>query len=211
MGFDLNLIALRIPALLIALTVHEYAHARVAYSFGDTTAKDSGRLTLNPLKHLDPIGTVMLILAGIGWAKPVPINPYRFRDYRSGLLWVSFAGPLSNFILGFLSLALFYFLISNAGLPTNSFVMNLILIHTNLNIILGVFNLIPIPPLDGSKVLVSLAPKTFAGVYRQLEQYGFIIFIILIFTGALWRIIRPVSDLIIELMTNIIFLIPGLI
>src|SRR5690554_5439228 len=99
MSFDLYLYALRIPALLVAITVHEYAHARVAHGFGDTTARDMGRMTLNPLKHLDPIGTLMLIVAGIGWAKPVPINPYRFRDYRGGLLWVSFAGPLSNFTL----------------------------------------------------------------------------------------------------------------
>ncbi|MGB4214826.1 MAG: site-2 protease family protein, partial [Dethiobacteria bacterium] len=105
----------RLPALLLAITVHEYAHGRVAYHFGDATAKWHGRLTLNPLRHLDPIGTITLLLFGFGWAKPVPVNPYNFRDYRSGMLWVSFAGPLANFALAFISM-IFIFLPLRLGL-----------------------------------------------------------------------------------------------
>jgi len=148
LGLDPVVIALRIPALLIAITVHEFAHARMAYYFGDSTAKIQGRMNLNPINHLDPIGTIMILLVGFGWAKPVPINPYNFNHYRKGLRWVSFAGPMVNFALGFLSLLLLNLLVG-AGLQSGLF-LQFVVVLMQLNILLAIFNLIPIPPLAGS-------------------------------------------------------------
>jgi Zn-dependent protease len=204
---DLITIVLRIPALLIAITFHEFAHARMAYHFGDSTAKDYGRMSLNPLKHLDPIGTLMILLVGFGWAKPVPINPYRFRSYRSGMLWVSFAGPLANFLLAFVSLFLFYAL---AGLNVGaSIVYQLVSIVVQLNILLGVFNLIPIPPLDGSKILTALAPRSMAGFFRQIEPYAPILLLFLIMFRVFDLIIIPVFNIIFNLFNSIVLFFTG--
>jgi len=208
-NLDPVIIALRIPALLIAITVHEYAHARVAYAFGDATAKYHGRMNLNPINHLDPIGTLMIILVGFGWAKPVPINPYNFHHYRAGLRWVSLAGPLSNFALGFVSLFVLRLLLaSGAGAPVLMFDFFQVMVH--LNILLGVFNLIPVPPLDGSKILISLAPDSFLDIYQRIEGYAPIILLMLIITGASGAIITPVFYLIISMFDTLIRLIPGL-
>ncbi len=208
-GLTAEMIAYRIPALLIAITVHEFAHARMAYHFGDATAKAHGRMNLNPLNHLDPIGTLMILIVGFGWAKPVPINPYNFSNYRSGLRWVSLAGPLSNFVLGFVSLLVLNLM---AGSPFSSpdLVIRFIVVMVQLNILLGVFNLIPIPPLDGSKILISLAPDSFMGFYQQIERYAPIILILLIMTGGLGAILGPIYLLVIEFFNAIIRLIPGL-
>jgi Zn-dependent protease len=170
LGLDPVVIALRIPALLIAITIHEFAHARMAYHFGDTTAKMQGRMNLNPLSHLDPIGTIMILLVGFGWAKPVPINPYNFNQYRKGLRWVSFAGPMVNFMLGFASLIIITVLFKS-GL-TGGLFLQFMMVLLQLNILLGIFNLIPIPPLDGSKILMSFLPDSSLGLYRQIEQYA---------------------------------------
>ncbi len=207
-NLDPYLMALRIPALLIAITVHEFAHARVAYAYGDATAKAHGRMNLNPINHLDPIGTLMIILVGFGWAKPVPINPLNFSNYRGGLRWVSLAGPLSNFALGFVSLLLLRLMLGAPAIP--ELVIRFMAVMVQLNILLGVFNLIPIPPLDGSKILVSLAPDSFLGFYQQIERYAPIILLVLIFTRALFVIITPVYNLILSFFNAIIQLIPGL-
>ncbi len=207
LGLDPIVIALRIPALLIAITFHEFAHARIAYYFGDSTAKRQGRMNLNPLSHLDPIGTIMILLVGFGWAKPVPINPYNFSQYRKGLRWVSFAGPLINFILGFLSLLLFTILV-NSGL-TGGLFLQFIMVLVQLNILLGIFNLIPIPPLDGSKILMSYLPDSYLGFYRTIEQYAPLILLGLIVTRALGVIIFPLYSLIINLVSTICGLVPG--
>lgn len=208
-GLDPVVIALRIPILLIVITVHEFAHARMAYHFGDATAHSQGRMNLNPISHLDPIGSLMILLVGFGWAKPVPINPYRFNDYRSGLRWVSFAGPLSNLVLAFVCLLAFTYLaslglISFGSLPFQFFQQLII-----INIYLALFNLVPIPPLDGSKILMSFLPDSHLGIYQQLERYGPIILLMFIFLGAFRIIIFPLANYILQFYSFIISFLPG--
>lgn len=214
-GLDPVTIALRIPVLLIVITVHEFAHARMAFHFGDETAYRQGRMNLNPINHLDPIGSLMILLVGFGWAKPVPINPINFNQYRSGLRWVSFAGPMSNLIFGFISLLVFRILL-NAGLLTFGgleyanlafdFFQQLIMI----NIYLALFNLLPIPPLDGSKILMSFLSDANLGIYRQLERYAPLILLGLIITGILGQIIFPLARFVLMIYEAIIQFIPGL-
>ncbi len=209
-GQDPITIILRIPVLLIVITVHEFAHARMAYHFGDATAERHGRMNLNPINHLDPIGSLMILLVGFGWAKPVPINPINFNRYRSGLRWVSFAGPLSNLILGFVAMLLFVFmanfgLIGPGGL-LHSFMQQLIMI----NVFLAIFNLFPIPPLDGSKILMSFLSDANLELYNQIERYAPLILLALIFTGVFRMILFPVADAVFVFYSWIISLIPGL-
>ena len=153
-----------IPVLLISLTIHELSHGYTAYRLGDMTAKDQGRLTLNPLKHLDPIGTIMLFVARIGWAKPVPVNPFFFRDRKKGMMLVSIAGPLSNLVLAFMGIFLYQLsFITMYGLIVrgNNIVTYWLLflsLFFSVNLNLAIFNLLPIPPLDGSKVLSGVLP-----------------------------------------------------
>lgn len=196
--------------MLIVITIHEFAHARMAYYFGDATAKMQGRMNLNPINHLDPIGSIMILLVGFGWAKPVPINPYNFNHYRKGLRWVSFAGPLSNFIFGFICLLVLAILI-NGGLISFDglffmFMLQLILI----NIYLAIFNLLPVPPLDGSKILISFLADVHLRVYQQIERYAPLILIGLLLTGILWAIIGPVFRLVVNLYILVIGFLPGL-
>ena len=187
-GFDADMI-FRIPALLIALTVHEYAHARAAVTLGDPTPRFMGRLTLNPVSHLDPIGLLMLWLAQFGWAKPVPINPGNFTDYRRGMLLVSLAGPVSNMLLALLT-AFVIAILAKLQLLHGDWVKVLWLLYS-YNIILAVFNLIPIPPLDGSKILASILPARQGEIFDRMEQYGSFILIALVFTGVIGTIIYP--------------------
>jgi len=205
---DPILIALRIPALLIAVSFHEFAHARVAYYFGDSTAKRQGRMNLNPINHLDPIGTIMILLVGFGWAKPVPINPYNFNNYRRGIRWVSFAGPLSNLLLAFLSLFIYYSL-AKYGIGGGLF-DQFMEVLVRLNVFLAIFNMIPIPPLDGSKILMSFLPAAYLHIYRQIEQYAPIILIILIVTRAFGVILYPLANAILRFYNFIIFAILGI-
>ncbi len=196
------------PALLLAITIHEYAHGRVAYHFGDPTAKYQGRLSLNPLRHLDPLGTAALLLFGFGWAKPVPINPYNFRDFRSGMLWVSLAGPLANFALALVSLFLL-FLPARLGFywPGYAQFVNILVIY---NVLLGVFNLIPIPPLDGSKILAALLPEGAAALLRQIEPYAPVLLMVLIFSGAVRWLVWPLYSAIRQGMQAVVLLLLGL-
>ncbi|MBP2653528.1 MAG: Peptidase family [Firmicutes bacterium] len=180
----------QIPALLIALTVHEYGHARVAVSLGDPTPRAAGRLTLNPIPHLDAIGLLMLWLAHFGWAKPVPVNPYNLRNGKRGMMLVSFAGPGFNFITAFIC-AVGYSFLSNMHILTIE-VAKVIQWTYIFNLALAVFNLIPLPPLDGSKIVSEFLPVRQANAYEKIATYGPIILIVLVYIGVVGAIINPI-------------------
>jgi Zn-dependent protease len=173
-----------VPAALICVPVHEYAHGYVAWKLGDPTAKQSGRLTLNPLRHFDPVGVVLLILFGFGWARPVPVDTRYFKNPKRDMAITSLAGPLSNFVLAFLMLVL---LSASIRIFSYSafvqFLINLMLNIALLSIGLGVFNLLPIPPLDGSKILFSFLPERIYYTILRYERYGMIIMIAIIYLG----------------------------
>lgn len=185
----------------LGITCHEVAHGYVSYLLGDPTAKNAGRLTLNPLKHLDPLGTLTLIVTQlIGWAKPVPINPSYYKDYRQGILYVSLAGPMANFLVMLFFAVILKTLIifsHNPAAASSEFVLrpmiNIAVAGVFINAILGTFNLLPIPPLDGSKVLACLLPGHLAVRFMQLERYGFIILLVMAVTGVLGKILSPVA------------------
>lgn len=185
-------LCLLIPTVIVALTMHEYAHARVACWQGDKTSYELGRLTLNPLKHLDPIGAVCLLFFRFGWAKPVPVNPYRFKRPRLGLALTSVAGPIMNLILAFIG-AFFYVLSARIYLtvPMNQFASNIIyawVLFNNyfslININLAIFNLLPIPPLDGSKVLFSVLPQSTVEKIQRYQMYISIAFLAILFLDS---------------------------
>lgn len=177
-----------IPVILVSLTFHEYAHALVSYKLGDPTPKDHGRLTLNPLKHLDILGTLMMFIARLGWAKPVPINPLYYKDRKKGTILVSIAGPLSNVILAFIAAIPLYY-IKEKYRTTNFFylpneimvvVYRILLLFYSVNIGLAAFNIIPVPPLDGSKVLTGLMPAEQYYRFMHYEKQISIVFMLLV-------------------------------
>jgi len=186
-GYDLGsfflMMLYRVPAIMIAIAVHESAHAYSAYRLGDPTARNLGRVTMNPLKHLDVAGTIMLLLVGFGWAKPVPVNPRNFRNPRKDDIIVSLAGVVANLVTAFVFLGIWYFFIYTIGFANNilnNFMSAIVLI----NIYLAIFNLIPIPPLDGYHVLKSAVRIKNPKFFWVFERYGFLILIVLLFTGA---------------------------
>ena len=178
--------------LLFSVIIHEVAHGWVAYRMGDPTAKWSGRLTLNPLRHLDPIGTLMLFLAGFGWAKPVPVNFNNISDRRKGLIFVSSAGIVANILFAFFAL-LFFRLFSPS---TSGVAVILVYYVAQINITLAALNLIPIPPLDGSKILMGIASERTRYFLARLEPYGFFIIIGLLYLGFLDPLIRFIGGII---------------
>ena len=184
-----------LPGLLLALVLHEYAHARVAVAMGDFTPKLTGRLTLNPIAHIDPIGLIMLLVVHFGWAKPVMVNPRNFKDMKKGNILVALAGPMANFVIAFIAMfviALMYKIDIQMTLGAYK-VIKLIALY---NIYFGIFNLIPIPPLDGSKILLEFLPREYAYKYMALERYSFIILIVIIMTPVLSGILMPLANLI---------------
>ncbi len=190
LGIDFMDLLYRIPAVFIGFSFHEFAHGMAAYYMGDDTAKASGRLTLDPAAHIDPMGLLMLIIFRFGWAKPVPINPANFKNRKKGMILVSLAGPLMNFLIATIVLFLYGFIYLKFGIQNIVFDK----IMTNIyfiNIGLGVFNLIPIPPLDGSKILASALPSRIEYKFYQYEQYSYILLLILIFTNTINYILSP--------------------
>lgn len=173
-----------VPGLLLCLSLHEAAHGYTAYRLGDPTAKNAGRLTLDPLKHLDPVGTICLLFFHVGWAKPVPVNTRYFKNPRRDTALVSLAGPVSNFLLAAVLLFVRQFLIFSSVMPV--YVLGLMVHYAAImSIGLGVFNLIPVPPLDGSKILFSFLPWQQAVKYAKYEQYIQFGLLVLLFVGVL--------------------------
>jgi len=192
------------PLLLISLTVHEFSHGFVAWLCGDPTPKYAGRLTLNPLKHLDLLGTLTLFLTqAIGWAKPVPINPNYFRNPWRDMALVAVAGPLSNLILALLFALTLQSLEALSSSPSVSSFQKMLYLGARVNLALSIFNLLPIPPLDGSKVIVKYLPREYRYNYLRLEMIGFLIILFLALTGILHLIINPILSL---LMNFILYL-----
>ena len=200
---------LQVVVLLFSVIVHEVAHGYVAYRRGDDTAKILGRLTLNPVPHIDLFGSIvlplMLLLVNapvFGWAKPVPINPLKLNNPKKDMIWVSLAGCAANFALAVIA-GIGMFLIKNFVTAETSvfvsvyYILNIMLV---INVILPLFNLIPVPPLDGSRVVFLLLPKDAAAKYARIEPYGFIIIFALLATGILWKIIAPIAYLLINIL-----------
>ncbi|KIL49697.1 site-2 protease family protein [Jeotgalibacillus soli] len=176
--------------LIIAFTLHEYAHAYVAYKFGDPTAKNQGRLTFNPIKHLDPIGTILILIIGFGWARPVPVNRFYFKRPRLAGVLVSIAGPLTNLVLAFIAQGLYMGLVIG-GVELPPFAIGLLNTMVYLNILLFIFNLIPLPPLDGYRIIADLVPNNVRPKLTQYEPYGGIIFLIIAITPLSQYTISP--------------------
>lgn len=189
---DISMIVLEIPAFLFAIVFHEAAHAWMALRFGDTTARDLGRLTLNPVPHIDPMGTIFMPLicacfssVMFGWAKPVPINASNFQaaKIRKAIFWSSFAGPLANLILVVVGAFFLAFLATHAqGLSLGPQISRFLVYFIQINIILAVFNLVPLPPLDGSRMVGSFLTYPQLVRYEAIGRYSFFIFLVLIFT-----------------------------
>ena len=198
-NINLQDIIIRTIAVLVAIIPHEMAHGYAAYLCGDETAKNDGRLSLNPLHHLDPIGTICLIFFKFGWAKPVMINPNNFRDRKKGTFFVSIAGVLTNFILAIIAVIIMKYI------RLSDFVFELFMNIFWFNIILGVFNLIPIPPLDGSKLLFSFLPPKYEYYLIKYEKYGYILLLLLIMTDNLDKILIPMVNFMINMIGKIVW------
>ena len=211
--FNIQQILIRILVLTLSLSVHEYAHARMAYHLGDDTAARQGRLTLNPLKHIDPLGAVAFVIAGFGWAKPVPVNPVNFdrnkvKTMRSGMMRVAIAGPISNLIISFIAnfiYQLLNFILVAFKVQINSsvsgivqLVFTILIVFYSANISLALFNMLPIPPLDGSRVLGAFLSESAYYKYMSIQRYSMIIlFALIVFGGGiLGRVISFVMILI---------------
>ncbi|HYN53582.1 MAG TPA: site-2 protease family protein [Methylotenera sp.] len=195
--------------VIFAITVHEAAHGYVAKYFGDMTAYNEGRISLNPIKHIDPFGTILLpaltiMLGGIlfGWAKPVPVNFANLRNPKKDMLWVAAAGPVSNFIM-----AIFWVLVIRFAINApESIAYPLSMMGkagVSINIVLMVLNLLPLPPLDGGRIAVSLLPNDLGRKFSQLERYGFVILIVLLFTGVLSKILEPFINAVYSLIISL--------
>ena len=179
-----NILLSIIPAL-ICITLHELSHGFVAYKLGDTTAKDAGRLTLNPIKHLDIMGILMMVVFHFGWAKPVPVNMYRFKNPKQGMAITAVAGPLMNVLITIVFLFLYGLLFRPLG--QENLVLEMIYLTAYLSISFAIFNIIPISPLDGSKVLFSVLPSERYDQLMRYERYGMILLLVLVSSGIFGR------------------------
>jgi len=211
--FDLKETLLMLPAILFGFTIHEFWHAYSATRFGDDTPARQGRLTLNPLTHIDPIGFAMIVFAGFGWAKPVQVNPQAFRNPRRDDLLVSLAGPLSNFVTAIIFALIIKALFTSAGqiftiAEYGDYIFRMLEYFVWINLILFVFNLLPIPPLDGSRILFSLLPERFSNFKEQFYRVGGTLLLILIIFSSMsnydllpiGRITQTLFDTLFELL-----------
>ena len=188
-----------LPGLFIAIIFHEVAHGYTAYKLGDPTAKQAGRLTLNPIAHIDPIGFLSMLIFRFGWAKPVPINSMYFKNRKIDTILVSIAGPISNFII-----AIIAGLIVSSGVIKNNIIIEMLIITLWYNIMLGVFNLLPFPPLDGSKILASLLPTKYEYMFYKYEKPLHLILIFLIITNSIDKMLSPLINMSLNLILRII-------
>lgn len=188
-----------LPGLFVAIIFHELAHGYTAYKLGDPTAKQAGRLTLNPIAHIDPIGFLSMLIFRFGWAKPVPINSRYFKNRKIDTILVSIAGPISNFII-----AIIAGLIVTSGVIKNNVILEMIIITLWYNIMLGVFNLLPFPPLDGSKILASILPTKYEYMFYKYERPLHLILIILIISNTIDKILSPLINMSLNLILRII-------
>jgi len=202
MGLSVATIVLWVVPVVFAITLHEAAHGYVARHFGDRTAEALGRITLNPLRHIDPVGTVlvpaMLFLAAgpqyvFGWAKPVPVNFGNLRHPKRDMLWVAGAGPFANFAMAFGWMLLLKLTMADGAWPSDG-LARMSQIGVSVNLVLMALNLLPIPPLDGGRIAVSVLPGRAAAAWARLEPYGFFVIVALMFTHVLGDLIRPVRD-----------------
>ncbi len=206
MDLNFKLIIIQAPVILLALTVHEYCHGWVANYLGDDTAMRQGRLTLNPIVHLDVIGTILMFIVGFGWAKPVPVNPHNFEDPRKGMLLVALAGPAANLLMAICAGLILRYIVPSlltseqaiSGIYSTSLVI--IILSLQYGVALAIFNMIPIPPLDGSRVLYGLLPEKQAYAYSRFEPYGMLILVGLfifggrVFTYILWYPVSVIAE-----------------
>jgi len=194
-----------VPTALLSLTFHEFSHGWMAYKLGDPTAKEAGRLSLNPLVHLDPLGTIAMLLLRFGWAKPVPVNPMYFKNRKRDMAITAAAGPVSNLLLAFICLFFFYITVFfwPQGKPSNM-LQTFFIIMVSLNVGLAVFNLLPISPLDGSKILYAVLPNSTYFKIMRYERYFMPVLFILLWTGLLSGPISWLRDLVISGMQAVI-------
>lgn len=190
-------VLIRVAVVLLAISVHELSHGFAAYKMGDPTAKYDGRLSLNPLHHIDPIGALCIFLFGFGWAKPVMVNPNYFKNLKRGTVVTALAGPLSNFITAFLGMLL---MVHVLPLFPNMYFYTFLLYFISINVGLGVFNLIPIPPLDGSKIFLSLLPRKIYYEIMRYERYGFLILVLALYLGVLDPILNFFNGIILNIL-----------
>jgi len=190
-------IAILAPPFLLALTFHEFCHGYVAWKLGDPTAQEQGRLTMNPLKHLDPLGVLAFIIMKIGWAKPIPVNPGYFKNPLRDMMWVGLAGPGANFLLAVVSAIAVKGLMAATGIIPEYLlwpVLNMAAASVWINLMLGFFNLIPIPPLDGSRILSGFLPAEGVLFMRKMEPFGFIILLLLFYLGVISKLMMPMLN-----------------
>lgn len=203
---SLEQMILGVPAILLAIAFHELGHAYVAYKLGDPTPKYQGRLTLNPLAHLDPLGAIMLLVFKVGWARPVIINPQYFKNRKRDTVLVSLAGPLANVLLGWIFYNLLRFipsLVSSISVARSLYLFLLINVQVNLG--LAAFNFLPIPPLDGSKILAGFLPPRLEYKFSQLAQYGPFLLMVLLITGGAQYMINPIYNVLSHLIVSLSF------
>ena len=189
---SLEQILLLLPALIFAFTIHEISHGLMAYLLGDSTAKRDGRLSLNPIRHIDLLGLIFILFVGFGWAKPVMVNPNNLKNPKVDMALIAVVGPISNFIMAFLSLMLWYPLMLFTNVP--AYITEVLMLFCFLNIILGVFNLIPIPPLDGSKVIAGALPDFIYNNLPPIGRFGMLLLLVLILSGVPAQFLLPMAE-----------------